>query len=305
MAFTKITSTQLNSRGATTLPDAPTIPSNQLKEEFDAPAKQIVAPAVNNLIDELESSTAAASLGIDPPTGRTGNNVQSLADELSSHLAEVENAVTTIVVDDKVITLSGNDRLEIKAGENIILYTDEEEKTIEINSSGGGGGNAVWGLITGQIGMQQDLMNALSYKADKATSLSGYGITDAYTKSEVYSKSEIDSNIYTKTQADNKYPTKTYVDDTFLKKENYGEILSRTIPAGGYGANFATYGSADNPPVITDILADDGTDNIVTYENIQTVFDDGQWFIFVGKSSSPYSRATTVYIRCVPLNKYN
>ena len=63
MGFTKITNTELNSRGATTLPNQPTISATALKQEFDAPAKNVVAPKVNNLIDELEASTSATSLG--------------------------------------------------------------------------------------------------------------------------------------------------------------------------------------------------------------------------------------------------
>ena len=33
-------------------------------------------------------------------------------------------------------------------------------------------------------------------KADKATTLSGYGITDAYTKGETYSRTEINDAIF-------------------------------------------------------------------------------------------------------------
>lgn len=83
MSFTKITPEDLRSRGCTTLPDQPTISAQALKEEFDAPAKEVVAPKVNNLIDELEASTAAASIGAVPPTGMTGNNIQALIEELS------------------------------------------------------------------------------------------------------------------------------------------------------------------------------------------------------------------------------
>ena len=38
-----------------------------------------------------------------------------------------------------------------------------------------------------------EVTNSLNNKADKATTLNGYGITDAYTKSNVYSKTEADS----------------------------------------------------------------------------------------------------------------
>ncbi len=84
MAFTKITQSELNSRGATTLPDKPTISTSALKAEFDAPAKEIVAPDVNRLINELEATTSAASLGAVAPTGRTGNTVQAVLNSVSS-----------------------------------------------------------------------------------------------------------------------------------------------------------------------------------------------------------------------------
>ena len=95
MAFTKITNTQLNSRGATTLPNQPTISAAALKAEFDAPAKEILAPAFNGLIDELEATTAAADIGIVAPTGRTGDNVKALFDDISSDLSDVEGTSHT------------------------------------------------------------------------------------------------------------------------------------------------------------------------------------------------------------------
>ena len=92
MAFTKITQQELNSRGATTLPNQPTIPAQQLKQEFDAPAKEIVAPAVNNLIDELEATSAAASIGAVAPTGRSGSTVKEVLDDISEDLSTVEGS---------------------------------------------------------------------------------------------------------------------------------------------------------------------------------------------------------------------
>ena len=98
MAFTKITNTQLNSRGATTLPNQPKITATALKQEFDAPAKEIVAPAFNGLIDELEAEMAAASLGIDPPRG-TSTNVQGVIDKISLDLAYLEGSVLDPVIE--------------------------------------------------------------------------------------------------------------------------------------------------------------------------------------------------------------
>jgi hypothetical protein len=90
MAFTKITNVELNSRGATTLPNVPTIGATALKQEFDAPAKQVVAPKFNNLIDELQASTASADLGASAPTGRSGTSVQGVLNSLSTDLGNVE-----------------------------------------------------------------------------------------------------------------------------------------------------------------------------------------------------------------------
>lgn len=99
MSFTKITQSQLNSRGATTLPNQPTISAANLKKEFDAPAKEVVAPAVNNLITELENTTSAASLGAVAPTGRTGSTVQAVINSVSSDLATLESSVAGAIAD--------------------------------------------------------------------------------------------------------------------------------------------------------------------------------------------------------------
>lgn len=90
MAFTKITQADLKSRGCTTLPNQPAISAQALKEEFDAPAKEIVAPKFNNLIDELEATTAAASLGASAPEGFTGDTIQLLLDAIALAVKTLE-----------------------------------------------------------------------------------------------------------------------------------------------------------------------------------------------------------------------
>ena len=64
------------------------ISAQALKQEFDAPAKEIVAPKFNGLVDELEATTAAASIGVVTPTGRTGNTVQALFNNISADIGE-------------------------------------------------------------------------------------------------------------------------------------------------------------------------------------------------------------------------
>lgn len=99
MAFTKITNADLDSRGATKLPDVPTISAAALKQEFDAPAKEIVAPAVNRLIDELGADTASTSIGATAPTGRTGATVQAVMNDISEDLATLESQVGEAIAD--------------------------------------------------------------------------------------------------------------------------------------------------------------------------------------------------------------
>ena len=96
MAFTKITNTELNSRGATTLPNQPTISAAALKQEFDAPAKEIVAPHFNGLIDELEADTAGASIGLQAPSRRTGSTVKAVVDAISQDLTTVEGKLNGV-----------------------------------------------------------------------------------------------------------------------------------------------------------------------------------------------------------------
>lgn len=100
MSFTKILPADLNSRGATTLPNQPTISSTALKQEFDAPAKEVVAPKFNNLITELEATTAAADIGGVAPTGRTGSKIQTILNSISSDLATAETAISSMAADE-------------------------------------------------------------------------------------------------------------------------------------------------------------------------------------------------------------
>ena len=152
MGFTKITNTELNSRGATTLPNQPTISATALKQEFDAPAKNVVAPKVNNLIDELEASTSATSLGATAPTGFTGSTVQAVLNSIgataSSASSQAHSHSNKAVIDKFSEDSGGNPLYD---GNPIV--------------SGGG----EWGTITGDIDDQTDLANALSAKADSSS----------------------------------------------------------------------------------------------------------------------------------------
>ena len=88
MGFTKITQKELNSRGATTLPNQPTISATALKEEFDAPAKQIIAPKFNKLIDDLGLETASSNVGGVAPTGQEGSSMQAIFNSICHYVSD-------------------------------------------------------------------------------------------------------------------------------------------------------------------------------------------------------------------------
>lgn len=94
MAFTKIENSDFNNAGALKLPDRPseTMSAHAIKTMFDATSRQVVAPKFNDLIDELEATTAAAQIGAVAPPGARGDNVQAV-------LNSVFGAVSTAVVD--------------------------------------------------------------------------------------------------------------------------------------------------------------------------------------------------------------
>ena len=94
MAFTKIENSDFNNAGALRMPNKPseTMTAQAIKQMFDAPSREVVAPKFNDLIDELEATTAAAQIGAVAPVGARGDNVQAI-------LNSVFGAVSTAVVD--------------------------------------------------------------------------------------------------------------------------------------------------------------------------------------------------------------
>ena len=100
MAFTKITNQQLENAGVTNLPNQPQMPATQLKEKFEETSRTVIAPAFNNLIDELGMANAASDIGANTPTGRTGTSVQAVINSISDDLATAENNVTALLADE-------------------------------------------------------------------------------------------------------------------------------------------------------------------------------------------------------------
>lgn len=171
MSFTKIESTDLNGIGVIGLPDQPGLSTAAMQAKFEETARSVVIPKHNGLIDELEDTTAAASLGAVAPTGRTGATVQAILDDISS-FENIESGGTTFTAD-------GVDTFKINAGSNVtITPLASPDKGIQISASGGGGqstGDMLMsdydslGTVKTAGGIPSYVASAISGKADTSS----------------------------------------------------------------------------------------------------------------------------------------
>lgn len=86
MAFTKITNVDTANKGVVGLPDTPGLSTAAMQAKFDELATDVIIPKHNSLIDELEATTAAASIGSVNTTHASGANVQTLIADLDTFL---------------------------------------------------------------------------------------------------------------------------------------------------------------------------------------------------------------------------
>lgn len=125
---------------------------------------------------------------------------------------EGEITVSLTAINNEINTIKGNDETEGSFAKAVKDASDALSGDISnhILSQNAHEINQITGLsdtlsdITSDI---NDINQTLETKAEKATTVAGYGITDAYTKDEVYTKDETDNNISTAVDAvDSKFP---------------------------------------------------------------------------------------------------
>ena len=134
-----------------------------------------------------------------------------------------------------------------------VHYKDSYKTAVELKTGGTtisnvkavtpteGGTNAA---TTGQL---YEISQA---KADKATTLEGYGITDAYTKDKVYTKTETDSALALKANASDVYTkaevyTKTEMDTALDAKANATDVYTKTVADGKFADKAETNSALD------------------------------------------------------------
>ena len=168
MAFTKILDSDVADKGVIGLPDTPNLSTQAMQEKFDEIALDVLKPKHNDLIDELEAGTAAASLGA--MKNGEATTVQDILDDMSAQGYTKEEA--DILLEGKVDKEEGKglstydfsdgykykiDNIEDNANNYVLpiatadslggIKPDNETATVDINGvlhvvgGGGGGGN--------------------------------------------------------------------------------------------------------------------------------------------------------------------
>ena len=212
MAFTKIENSDFNNAGALKLPDRPseTMSAHAIKTMFDATSRQVVAPKFNDLIDELEATTAAAQIGAVAPPGARGNNVQAVLNSVFGavstavvDVAEIKSKLSAVMVsveelEEEAHTHENKDLLDTYTQSDTDLADAVEKKHVHPNRS----------LLDTYEQTESDLADAVSKKHthDNKPLLDTYeqtesDLSDAVSKKHTHSNKAL-LDTYTQTESD-------------------------------------------------------------------------------------------------------
>lgn len=149
----------MQTHGVRGLPDTPNLSAYDMQKKFDELATDVLRPAHDRLIDELEDTTAASSIGAEVPEGMVAlNNVQ----DILNRVGRVSHSHDNLPILDKFeededgnlnydgksiasksfakITAGGveieadiDDVLEVLGGDNVNVEADEVNKSLKIS----------------------------------------------------------------------------------------------------------------------------------------------------------------------------
>lgn len=98
MAFVRVTEADMDGKGNIGQPDTPGVSTLEMQRILDELPREVLAPAHNQLADQLEARSAAASLGAAPPealpqdTSATVQGVlEAVLEEVQAHAARADN----------------------------------------------------------------------------------------------------------------------------------------------------------------------------------------------------------------------
>lgn len=166
-----------------------------------------------------------------------------------------------------------NVRLKNRNGDNLLPYTDNIPAAstsvagkVKLDTSpASNSNNAITsGAVYTALNDIQTNLSTLSSKADKATSLSGYGIADAYTKTEVDNKVKVLT------------PVGAVIPYAYTKAPSgwllcSGQAVSRTTYSALFAVIGTTYGAGDGSTTFNLPNLSTQTDNIPNYAALVTI----------------------------------
>lgn len=144
-----------------------------------------------NPIITLDFSDVASASDVTKVVGGLKAVVDNQGNAITTLQNTVGNASSGLVKDVKDLKTTVGD-----SNSGLVKKVADLEKATGSGTGGLADLNTRLTTAEGEIDTLQTNVSALqNNKADKATTLAGYGITDAYTKSQVYTKSEINSKL--------------------------------------------------------------------------------------------------------------
>lgn len=151
MAFTRIKDEDLDGRGVIGLPDIPGLSTEEMQRRFDEIALEVLRPAVDRLMDELEAAAGAGGIGAVTPEGLpegTAATVQGVLDALNA------------AIDAKVQALGAGDMAQsvydpLGKKTDVFRYADEKIKyrTFTVPASGWTASGTSWVQTVSIAGM--------------------------------------------------------------------------------------------------------------------------------------------------------
>lgn len=104
MAFTKITSADLADKGVIGLPDTPELSTTEMQEKFDEIAIDVLVPAHNTLVDELDSAFEGVEGEIDDVEGDLANKADKATTLAGYGIIDAKIEDGTIRLGNKTLT---------------------------------------------------------------------------------------------------------------------------------------------------------------------------------------------------------
>ena len=150
----------------------------------------------NNIIT-LQTTTTDQGNQITANTTNIANNTAAIAKKIDTETADAKLALKANAAD---VYTKADVNTELAKKADVTALDGKADKsyvdTAVANAVTTAGTNVETKLA--DYAKKSDVNNALNGKADKATTLAGYGITDAYNKGEVYNRGEVAAKLNTK-----------------------------------------------------------------------------------------------------------